>query len=340
MDAYDVRDGAVAEWRGASPRLEQAFGRFRMKTGPRARTRTIANGSRLGKARCAASSAPRAAPLALLARDPRDTFTVSLALFTAASLVLFAGGALALFVGASVVLFATPSIAADDVLRRPPPPSTRNAVRVKRPIAGGGDAAIVRALAKVGRPIRGDAQDYDALLAAFGDARIVLLGEDTHGTHEHYVERARIMERLVGDHGFAAVVIEGDAVPAAIASRALATPGSDFRLVHGLSAFDRFPSWMWRNDEFIALLARLRALNLDPRGRESRVMLAGMDLYDLERPAAVVVDHLESIDPRLAAAARDRYRCFETIGWNPQRYGEILERSRDACAPGDPLTDF
>jgi erythromycin esterase-like protein len=221
-----------------------------------------------------------------------------------------------------LALAATASPAADGS-RRAPRASTQDA-----------DAPLVRALAAAAHPVAGAANDYDGLLAAIGDARIVLLGEDTHGTHEHYVERARITERLVRERGFAALVIEGDGVPAAIASRALETPGSDFRIEHALAAFDRFPLWMWRNDEFVALLARLRAINLERGGEGARVMLAGMDLYDLARPAALVVDHLEGVDMRLADAARERYACFAAIDWDPQRYGEILERSGDGCASG------
>jgi len=251
-----------------------------MKTEPRARTRTIANGSALGKA-------ARRAALALIV----------------------------VVIGAAV-----------HAGERKTTPA--------RIAHGDADALVVRTLARAARPIAGGARDYDALLAAIGDARIVLLGEDTHGTHEHYVERARITERLVAERGFGAVVIEGDGVPAAIASRALDSPGSDFRLARALAAFDRFPSWMWRNDEFIAFLSRLRDINLERGTERPRVMVAGMDLYDLARPAAVVVDHLADIDPRLADAARERYGCFGAIDWDPQRYGEILERSSDGCADG------
>jgi erythromycin esterase-like protein len=54
------------------------------------------------------------------------------------------------------------------------------------------DQLLVRAIRRIAQPITGSAGDYDRLIAAIGDARIVMLGEDTHGTREHYLERARI----------------------------------------------------------------------------------------------------------------------------------------------------
>jgi erythromycin esterase-like protein len=59
------------------------------------------------------------------------------------------------------------------------------------------------------RPIRGTADAYDGLLELIGDARLVLLGEASHGSHEFYRERARITRRLVEERGFEIVAVEG-----------------------------------------------------------------------------------------------------------------------------------
>ncbi len=60
------------------------------------------------------------------------------------------------------------------------------------------------------RPLTGGAHDYDALLDLVGDARIVLLGEASHGTLEFYRERARITRRLIEERGFTLVAVEAD----------------------------------------------------------------------------------------------------------------------------------
>jgi len=57
------------------------------------------------------------------------------------------------------------------------------------------DAELVREIAE---PLSG-LNDYDRLLELIGDARFVLLGEATHGTHEFYSERAAITKRLIAD---------------------------------------------------------------------------------------------------------------------------------------------
>lgn len=64
-------------------------------------------------------------------------------------------------------------------------------------------ADLVRAAA---RPLAGRADDYAALLDWIGDARVVLLGEAIHGTHEFYRERARITRLLIEERQFDAVV--------------------------------------------------------------------------------------------------------------------------------------
>jgi erythromycin esterase-like protein len=68
------------------------------------------------------------------------------------------------------------------------------------------DAAIVR---EVALPFDGGT-DYDALISLIGDARFVLLGEASHGTHEFYFERAQITKRLIAERGFTVIAIEAD----------------------------------------------------------------------------------------------------------------------------------
>lgn len=69
------------------------------------------------------------------------------------------------------------------------------------------DATIIR---EVVQPLTRSAQDYDSLLALIGDARFVLLGEASHGTHEFYAQRAAITKRLIAERGFTVVAIEAD----------------------------------------------------------------------------------------------------------------------------------
>src|SRR5271156_4971021 len=69
---------------------------------------------------------------------------------------------------------------------------------------------LTKAVRDAAQPLRGAADDYDALLEFIGDARFVLIGAATAGTHEFYRERAQITKRLIREKGFAAVAIEAD----------------------------------------------------------------------------------------------------------------------------------
>ena len=69
------------------------------------------------------------------------------------------------------------------------------------------DAELVREIAQ---PLDGNADDYNALLELIGDARVVLIGEATHGTHDFYFERAAITKRLIAENGFSVLAIEAD----------------------------------------------------------------------------------------------------------------------------------
>src|SRR5438067_12096390 len=125
--------------------------------------------------------------------------------------------------------------------------------------------AAIRASA---RPLAGGARDYDALLDLVGDARFVLLGEATHGTHEFYEERARITRRLIEEKGFHAVAVEADWPDAYRVNRYVRGQADDADANAALSGFERFPNWMWRNTDVSAFVDWLREHNAKQAGRK------------------------------------------------------------------------
>jgi erythromycin esterase-like protein len=198
---------------------------------------------------------------------------------------------------------------------------------------GTGDTVVVRSIAGAAHRIAGRSTDYDRLLEAIGEARIVLLGEDTHGTREFYLERARITQRLIAERGFAGVVIESDWPPTARVGAALESGATDREIDAALRAFNRFPLWMWRNAEFTTLLRWIRDHNARQPAGAARVQLRGMDLSELAQGVAEVTGWAEAVDPGAAARIRDRYACLAPIGFDPQRYGTILaDKSRADCS--------
>ena len=162
-----------------------------------------------------------------------------------------------------------------------------------------------------------ESADLGALLERIGDARVVLLGEATHGTSEFYRMRARITRELIKRKGFTIIAVEADWPDAARIDhyiRHLEHPAPDW------VAFTRFPTWMWRNQEVRELVDWLRDHNRDlPAGR--RVGFYGLDLYSLFTSISAVLTYLDDVDPETAAVARHRYGCLTPWESDPATYG-------------------
>ena len=157
--------------------------------------------------------------------------------------------------------------------------------------------------------LRGGVHDYDALLNAIGDARVVLIGEATHGTHEFYQERAIITDRLIAEKGFNAVAVEADWPDAYRVNRYVRGASDDRDSIEALGDFQRFPMWMWRNADVVEFVSWLRAYN-DTQPADQRVGFYGLDLYSLRTSCRHPISGsglLRSI-PRRAAGLRLRHR--------------------------------
>ncbi|GAA5511823.1 uncharacterized protein Rv2030c [Deinococcus carri] len=188
------------------------------------------------------------------------------------------------------------------------------------------EAALLQALREAARPLTGASSDYDELLDRIGDARFVLIGEASHGTHEFYRERARLTRRLIEEKGFTAVAVEADWPDAYRVNRYVRGQGEDESALEALRDFQRFPKWMWRNEDVQGFVEWLRDHN--ERHPDAPAGFYGVDLYSLHRSMNAVVEYLEEVDPEAAQRARKRYACFDQFGENPQAYGYATEYGR------------
>jgi len=160
----------------------------------------------------------------------------------------------------------------------------------------------------------------DRLLRSLASARLVLIGEASHGTHEFYDIRAQLTRRLIEEHGFHGVVIEGDWPDAWHVNRYVQGRSDDTDAGQALGGFRRFPTWMWRNTVVREFVEWLRAHN-DALPMPRRCGFYGMDLYSMHASISEVLAYLERTDAAAAARARARYSCFEHFGQDPQAYG-------------------
>lgn len=179
------------------------------------------------------------------------------------------------------------------------------------------EAKLARAIARQVEPFDAiDDADLDGLLQRIGDARVVLLGEATHGSSEFYRMRARITRALITRKGFDFVAIEGDWPDAARVDHYVRH--AEFQPSEW-TAFARFPTWMWRNHEVRDFVDWLREHNagLEPG---QRVAFHGLDLYSLYNSIQSVLDYLERVDPPTARVARERYGCLTPWQVDPSAY--------------------
>ena len=160
---------------------------------------------------------------------------------------------------------------------------------------------------------------FGAMFDRFGDARVVLLGEASHGTSEFYRARAAISRRLIERHGFNIVAVEADWPDAATIDRFVRHRE---KREGEMAAFERFPTWMWRNAEVDSFIRWLRRHN-EARPYEQMAGFYGLDLYNLNASMRAVIDFLEKEDPEAAKIARRRYGCLEPWADNPAIYGRM-----------------
>jgi erythromycin esterase-like protein len=171
------------------------------------------------------------------------------------------------------------------------------------------------------QPLAEDEHGYDTLLSLIGDARFVLIGDASHGTHEFYAERAAITKRLITERGFTAVAVEADWPDAYRVNRYVRGAPQDADADAALGGFLRFPNWMWRNTVVRDFVEWLRAHNAGLAVDAARTGFYGLDLYSLYGSIGAVIGYLDKIDPAAATRARYRYGCLEHFGEDSQQYG-------------------
>ena len=183
------------------------------------------------------------------------------------------------------------------------------------------EAPLAAAVADCCEPFSSiDSADLEPLLERIGDARIVLLGEASHGTSEFYRMRERISRALIVAKGFNFVAIEGDWPDAA-------------RIDHFVRhreyapsewiAFARFPRWMWRNREVQQFVDWLREHNAQ-KAPADRAAFHGLDLYSMYTSIRAVLEYLDRVDPKTARVARTRYACLTPWQSDPAVYGQAM----------------
>ena len=144
-----------------------------------------------------------------------------------------------------------------------------------------------------------------------GDAKYVLLGEASHGTHEYYAWRAKISKRLIEEKGFSFIAVEGDWPDCYRLNRYIKQyPGSGENAAKVLHSFNRWPTWLWANWEMVAFSEWLKNHNQSLKNAP-KVGFYGLDVYSLWESMEAIVAYLEKNDPLTLQTAIHTMQCFE-----------------------------
>jgi erythromycin esterase-like protein len=188
-------------------------------------------------------------------------------------------------------------------------------------------AAEIRSLAApLGEP---------ASLARLADrvrrARFVCIGEASHGTHEFYQWRARLSRTLIEEHGFTWIAVEGDWPDCWRINRWVRGQDDQALDAYGLlSHFERWPTWMWANDDVAEFLGWLREWNR-ARPASDRVGFYGLDVYSLWDSLRAIISWLERNAPDALPAAMEAWRCFAPHREDPHGYAWSTRLVPESC---------
>lgn len=172
--------------------------------------------------------------------------------------------------------------------------------------------------------------DLTALVERLSDTQYVLLGEASHGTSEYYRWRSWLSAQLIQKHDFSFVAVEGDWTDCYEVNRYVKGLDDEMTACEVLSAFERWPTWMWANWEVLEFLEWLASYN---EGRTEGEMAGfyGLDVYSLFESMRALIKYLDDIDPDAAADARDAYRCFEPYGEDAREYARAVRLAPESC---------
>ncbi|WP_084523904.1 erythromycin esterase family protein [Adhaeribacter aquaticus] len=178
-------------------------------------------------------------------------------------------------------------------------------------------------------PLR-NTQDLDVLMQEIGDARVVLLGEASHGTAEYYTWRAAISKRLIQEKGFDFIAVEGEWADSYRVNQFIkGGPKDSSATVSLLKNYDRWPTWMWGNYEVASLVTWLNTYNQKVPAN-AKVGFFGLDVYCLWESMTELMPYIKN-NPDLTKAAREVHQCFQPYSADPIDYARAVVNASANC---------
>lgn len=216
---------------------------------------------------------------------------------------------------------------------------------------------VLKAIKARTRPLD-DHKDLDVFLDHIGDAKIVMLGEDTHGTHEFYTWRNMITRRLILEKGFTVIASQGDWPEGCRINKFIKNlTDPDVKASDVLKSLQSWPAWLWANKELSTFMDWLQTYNATLPSDKS-ISFFGLDGYSLWRSLESILEFLKRTNPDSLPTALSAYQCFEPYrNLETNSYGQPLpivpelqasevtglladlhkKTVKDVCDPGDKV---
>jgi erythromycin esterase len=170
------------------------------------------------------------------------------------------------------------------------------------------------------------------LIEAASEKKLVLLGEASHGTHEYYIWRDSISRRLIMEHGFNFIVVEGDFASLFEINRYVKDlPGTAQSAEEAMSGLNRWPQWMWSNHEVLNMIKWLRSHN-DQLPQDQKIGFYGMDVYDEWRSKEVLLELSLEADPELHRQVMEQLKCFSLYWGDSWAYASDARKTGMDCS--------
>lgn len=189
---------------------------------------------------------------------------------------------------------------------------------------------LIQSIKDYAIPLR-TANDYDFLLNTVNEQSLVLLGESSHGTSEYYKERTEISKKLITEKGFTFLAVEGDWPACQKVNRYIKGFDDKFKDAREvLKSFNRWPTWMWANEEMFELIEWLKEHNMK-QPKEKQVGFYGIDIYSLWESMDEIISYLEKTNSSLVEEAKQTFSCFDPFNRKPEKYGISAAFYSEGC---------
>ncbi|SOC44135.1 erythromycin esterase family protein [Ureibacillus acetophenoni] len=175
-------------------------------------------------------------------------------------------------------------------------------------------------------------ESFDKIVQSICDAKIVMIGEASHGTSEFYTIRAELSKKLIEQKGFNIIAVEGDWPSVQSVNRYVKGYGNEGDSARNvlMKSFHRWPTWMWANEEVETFTEWLKEKN---KTLNNKVGFYGIDLYSLFESIDEVLNFL-SENPKYNVDlehARKAFTCFEPYNRMPEHYALSAAHFTDQC---------